>query len=129
MIRTAPLAFLAVLLCAGVAQAQVFNEDWESGSGRWTVRNTAGPIVLTTEAGICSSTYQHETLLASGGRVFTTNGIAVTDGATYCLTAWVRGSVNTQPFIGVNAQTANGATRTRALPHRPHRLPHAIPGQ
>src|SRR5207248_1752126 len=112
------IPFVLALCLARPAQAQtlVFSEDWESGSGNWTVRNTAGPIVIQSDASICSSKYQHETLPASGGRVFTTNGIPATNGTPYCLTAWVRGSVaaspGTEPFIGVMQSDVNGNNRT-----------------
>ena len=35
------------------------------------------------------------------GRVFTTAGIPVTGGAPYCLSAWVRGDLGANPFLGI----------------------------
>ncbi|MBS2031111.1 MAG: hypothetical protein JST54_24630, partial [Deltaproteobacteria bacterium] len=110
-ISLAALSFFAI---TKTASAQVFSEDWENGSGAWTVRNDAtnAPIVIQSDTAICSSNYQHETVRASGGRVFTAAPLTGTAGDGYCLVAWVRGSTNTQPFIGFNHAQANGTPLT-----------------
>ncbi len=60
------------------ASAQVFSEDWETGSGKWYAID-ANPIVLQSDTGgVCSSNYQHETILYSAGRAFTTASFPVT---------------------------------------------------
>jgi len=102
----------ALVACAalpGRAGAQVFAEDWEGGTARWQVRNdTTTTIATRSDLAVCSSTYQRETRPTSGGRVFTSAGIAVTAGQSYCFTAWVRGATNTQPFIGYDKSNAAG---------------------
>lgn len=95
-------AFAAVLpvLAPGVASAQIFSETWEAGSANWSAVANTGPIDLITDANQCSSTFQRETYLIGGGRVFSNASIAVTKGASYCATAWIRGSPGTCPFLG-----------------------------
>jgi MYXO-CTERM domain-containing protein len=95
---------------SGASAAQVFYESWENGSSNWRAVD-GNPIVLTSDTTDCSSTYQHETILYSAGRVFTNSAIAVTAGQPYCLSAWIRGSANTQPFLGLNiSNNASGSS-------------------
>ncbi len=102
------LASSVTLLAARSASAQTFAEDWESGSGAWRTTD-ASAITLQSDAAICSSTYERETVLASGGHLFTQNPIPVVAGQAYCLVSWVRGSASTQPFLGINYSNAGGA--------------------
>jgi hypothetical protein len=85
--------------------ATVFSENWESGSGAW--RANGAPISLASETSACDL-FQHETLSAQGGRVFTVAGIAVNSGASYCLTAWIRGTSDAIPFLGMQVSDAAG---------------------
>ena len=52
--------------------------------------------------------FQRETISAQGGRVFTAAGISVNSGATYCLTAWIRGTTDAIPFLGIQVSDAAG---------------------
>jgi hypothetical protein len=74
--------------------APLFAEDFEDGAARWTP-------VPTLDYEPCSTTFQRETILATGGRVKLVMPLPVSAGANYCLVAWIRGSAATQPFIGV----------------------------
>ncbi len=109
--------FACAVVCAvgsakpSQAARMLFSENWQSGASAWRTTDAAG-ITLTTDAAICSSTFQRETVLASGGRAFTVSPIPVVGGTTHCLTAWVRGSAGTQPFIGINLSNAAGALGT-----------------
>ncbi|HWE27725.1 MAG TPA: hypothetical protein VHB97_06970, partial [Polyangia bacterium] len=107
------LAIIGILSSAAAAQAQpVFFENFENGSSSWNA-NDGNPIVLSSDAAVCSTTFQHETVSAAGGRVFTNNNITVVGGADYCLSAWVRASSGAQPFLGFyvydSAQTEYGS--------------------
>lgn len=108
--------FACAAVCAVVSAkpsqaARIFAEDWQSGASAWRTTDPGG-ITLATDAAICSSTFQRETVLASGGRAFTISPIPVVGGTTHCLTAWVRGSAGTQPFMGINLSNAAGAIGT-----------------
>jgi hypothetical protein len=85
--------------------ATVFSENWEAGTGAW--RANGGPITLVTESSACD-TFQRESVSASGGRVFTASGIPVNSGASYCLTAWIRGTPDAIPFLGIQISDAAG---------------------
>jgi hypothetical protein len=95
---------------AASAQTLAFSEDWETDASRWRAVDT-NPIALERDAtsAVCSSRFQRETVRIGGGRVFVRAGIAVHGGGRYCLTAWVRGSAGTQPFMGINLSDAAGA--------------------
>lgn len=110
--RCSAACILAVALCVPtIASAQVFSEDWESGSSRW-LAGDGNPISLATEANTCSSTYQHETAPSTGGRVVTRAGIPVSGGNAYCLVAWLRAASGAQPFLGIHLSDAAGAPTT-----------------
>lgn len=91
------------------AQSLVFGETWEGDAARWRAVDTS-PINLLRDAttAVCSSRYQRETVPFMGGRLFVRAGVAVRGGERYCLTAWVRGSTGTQPFLGINLVDAAG---------------------
>jgi len=101
--------------CVGIAcdacGTSAFVEDWASGSTNWRVTDN-GAIQLVTDTSTCRGTFMRETVLASGGRTFLRRGIAVRAGQVYCIAAWIRGSANTQPFLGINASNAEGAVGT-----------------
>ena len=86
--------------------APLFTESWESGSGAWRTAD-ANPIVLSNDGSACAS-FQRETIAFGAGRVFTTAGIPVTGGAPYCLSAWVRGDIGANPFLGIQLADAAG---------------------
>jgi hypothetical protein len=92
--------------CAPSCEAAVFTETWESGAGAWHSVD-GNPIAIATEASACDQ-FQSETISYSGGRVFTNAGVAVNAGATYCLTAWIRGSGDAIPFVGIQMSDAAG---------------------
>ena len=87
--------------------AQAFVELWDGGSGAWRTVD-GGPVAVMSDASPCRGNFLRETVLFSGGRTFTRAGIPVRAGQVYCLSAWIRGSANTQPFLGINASTAGG---------------------
>ena len=82
----------------------LFREDWESGIGAWNLpRGGTTPITTITDSSDCRGSFLRETERFSAGRVFTRAPIPVTAGATYCVSAWIRGSAGTWPFIGMRA--------------------------
>lgn len=81
----------------GERQAR-FAEDWEDGGARWVPE----PAIVRES---CSTSFQRETILAGGGRVGLATFLPVRPGERLCLVAWIRGSANTQPFLGLR----NGA--------------------
>jgi hypothetical protein len=92
--------------CTPSCQTAVFTETWDSGAGAWrTVDGT--PVVVTSDGSVCDQ-FQRETLSFAGGHVFTKAGIAVNAGAVYCLTAWIRGSTDASPFLGMQIANADG---------------------
>jgi uncharacterized protein (TIGR03382 family) len=94
--------FLAVSALAGDALgAPLFSEQWENGSGAWTVVS-GGPIDLVTDNALATHTYQHETQVALAGRVRATATLTVTGNTTYCLSAWVRAGGMGCPFLGTD---------------------------
>jgi hypothetical protein len=101
--------------CAGsacnVCGTPAFVEPWDGGTAAWRTVD-GGPIVVLSDASACRGPFMRETVLFSGGRTFTRAGIAVRAGQVYCLSAWIRGSANTQPFVGINASTAAGTVGT-----------------
>ena len=86
--------------------AIVFSENWESGAGAWQSRDL-NPITLVSEASACD-TFQRESIPSAGGRVFTPAGISVNSGASYCMTAWIRGTPDAIPFLGILLSDAAG---------------------
>jgi hypothetical protein len=99
--------------CAPSCETAVFAEDWESGGTGWHALD-GNPIAVYTEGSACGQ-FQRETISTSGGRVSTNAGIAVNAGAVYCLTAWIRGTTDAVPFIGV--QIADGAGNPTGVDH------------
>lgn len=95
--------------CAAVNR--LFFEDWESGATRWTLipGMPTGAVNLQQESASGCTRFARETQLASGGRYRTNVAFAVDASRQYCLTAWVRGSSGTQPFLGAYP-TDMGAT-------------------
>ncbi|HLK88947.1 MAG TPA: hypothetical protein VKZ18_03580 [Polyangia bacterium] len=91
--------------CLPSCQATVFTESWESGTDGWTTHDGSA-INLTSDGSACG-TYQEETVAASGGRVFSPV-VPVSAGATYCLTAWIRGTTDSIPFLGIQDSDAQG---------------------
>jgi hypothetical protein len=85
--------------------AIVFTENWESGTAAW--RADGAPVSLSSESSACDL-FERETISAQGGRVFTAAGISVNSGASYCLTAWIRGTSDAIPFLGVQVSDAAG---------------------
>jgi hypothetical protein len=94
--------------CVPACQAAVFTETWESGPDAWHSVD-GNPIALFSEASDCDL-FQRETISYSGGRVYTRNGISVSAGTTYCMTAWVRGTPGAVPFLGIQISDAVGNT-------------------
>jgi len=106
---------LPVRSCSGsacdVCGTQAFVEPWDAGTAAWRTVD-GGSIVVLSDASACRGPFMRETVLYSGGRTFTRAGIAVRAGQVYCLSSWIRGSANTQPFVGINASTAAGTVGT-----------------
>lgn len=103
-LRIIPL--LASLFVARAATAQtVFSEDFENGTAQWSAYD--GPIVVATDTATCSTSYQHETVSYSGGRVVS-SVVPVTGGATYCFSAWMRASSDATPYLGVETYDSDG---------------------
>jgi hypothetical protein len=94
------------LACTPACQTAVFTETWDAGSGAWRAVDN-NPVSVTSDGSACGQ-FQRETIAFSGGRVFTTAGIAVNAGAVYCLTAWIRGSSGASPFVGMEIADAAG---------------------
>jgi hypothetical protein len=97
--------------CGNVCQptctpAPVFTETWESGNGAWHSADSSG-VVLAGDGSACGQ-FQHETLPFTGGRVFTNAGISVNAGANYCLGAWIRGTSDALPFLGIQLSDPAG---------------------
>ncbi len=88
-----------------------FVEGWEMGAANWRTTD-GGAIQIVTDTSTCRGNFMRETVLASGGRTFLRSGIAVQAGQVYCIAAWIRGSTNTQPFLGINSSNAGGAVGT-----------------
>jgi len=116
-------ASIVAFVTPALAQVAIFTETWEGPTTRWRTAD-ANPLTVTSDtAPVCSTKFQRETVPVSGGRVFTTGtgsgAIAVVPAQTYCLTAWIRGTTGTQPFVAVVADDGSGAGVT----------PHWIMGQ
>jgi hypothetical protein len=92
--------------CAPSCQSAVFTETWEAGPGAWRTQDS-NPVSIYVEGSACGQ-FQREAISYSGGRVFTRSGIAVNAGAVYCLTAWIRGTTDAIPFIGMQISDAGG---------------------
>lgn len=92
--------------CTPSCEAAVFTETWESGTGAWRAVDD-NPIAVYVESSACGQ-FQRETISFSGGRALTSPGIPVNAGATYCLTAWIRGTPDAIPFVGVQVSDAAG---------------------
>jgi len=90
---------------------QAFVDLWDGGAGAWRTVD-GGPTAVMSDGSACRGPFLRETVLFSGGRTFTRAGIPVRAGQVYCLSAWIRGSASTQPFVGINASTAAGAVGT-----------------
>ncbi len=87
--------------------AAVFTETWESGStAAWRAAD-GNPIVLASETTACDL-FQRETIPFSGGRVFTVNSVPVSAGGNYCLSAWIRGTPDSVPFLGIQLADGSG---------------------
>jgi hypothetical protein len=97
-------------VCGPSCEATVFNETWDEGSVNW---HAVTPDAINIETDPNCGNYQSETVSYEGGRVFTNVGTPVNAGATYCFSAWIRGSattatVNAYPFIGIQISDAAG---------------------
>jgi MYXO-CTERM domain-containing protein len=90
----------------------LFSEDWTAGTGAWTASGAAIALITAEDDDGTTRTWQHETVGASGGRVFTTAPIPVVGGTTYCLSAWVHAETGGAPFLGFDLSDANGARST-----------------
>jgi hypothetical protein len=55
--------------------------------------------------------FQEETVPGTGGRVFSPL-IAVNAGASYCLTAWIKGTPDSQPFLAIQDDDAFNSLST-----------------
>ncbi|MFO0627979.1 MAG: hypothetical protein U0325_20555 [Polyangiales bacterium] len=96
--------------CPTTCARVLFSEDWEAGTSRWHLpRGGAQPINTITDGSACAGRFLRETERYSAGRVFTRASIAVTPGRTYCVSAWIRGSAGTWPFIGMRNSDMTGA--------------------
>jgi MYXO-CTERM domain-containing protein len=103
------IAILVSLFSAAAAQAEpLFFESFEDGNGRWQATDGNAIAIASGDDGVCSSSYQHETIPHSGARVMTDSAIAVTGGADYCVSAWVRASSDSMPFLGLQPLDADG---------------------
>lgn len=93
---------------------QLWREDWETDpASRWAFINPrypTGTIDVVTDLSACRGRFLRETVRAEQGRIFSRPGIAVTAGARYCVSGWVRASAESQPFFGIASVDA-GATR------------------
>src|SRR5581483_9961211 len=50
---------------------------------------------------VATHTFQHETIQAGGGRVALASPLTVAANTQHCLSAWIRGSAGTCPFLGI----------------------------
>jgi hypothetical protein len=120
------------LLVAGSAHAQTltFSENWEQATPHTRYRCSTTPVQFqdvactanslpmrdsaTDVAPSCAGKYVRETSQTSGGRVFQSTPIAVTNGSTYCVTAWLRSSAPSgSTFVGFNY------TNNAGVPNQP----------
>jgi len=69
------------------------------GTTRWA----GGTVDLVTDLTVATRTFQRETIPAGGGRVRTAPGFVMMPSTAYCLTAWIRGSAGTCPFLGTES--------------------------
>ena len=92
--------------CAPSCETAVFAETWESGGSAWHSVDD-NPLAIYVEGSACGQ-FQREMVSFAGGRVVTTAGIAVNAGAAYCLTAWIRGTTDATPFIGLQISDGGG---------------------
>lgn len=86
----------------------LFAEDWTGGTGAW--RTVGDPVVLVEapdDAGT-SRLWQHETIRASGGRVFTATPLPVVGGTRYCLSARIHQTAGAVAFLGLDITDAAG---------------------
>jgi hypothetical protein len=96
-----------------LAQTAVFTESWEAGAGRWRTSDAAAIAIVSETTPVCSTNFQRETTAASGGHAFSlgtaaANQIPVTAGMPHCLTAWIRSSTGTTPFLGFILDDGSG---------------------
>jgi hypothetical protein len=92
-------------VCLPSCQATVFTESWESGTDGWTTHDGSA-ITLGSDGSACGM-FQQESVTSEGGRVFS-SAVAVNSGATYCLTAWIKGTTDAIPFLGIQVSDASG---------------------
>jgi hypothetical protein len=104
------VAMVSLWAAEARAAGPLFSEDWESASAtsNWTTAD-GNPITVASDSGaVCSTKFQRETIPYGGGRALSTIKPAITPGNSYCMTAYVRGSTGTQPFLGINAEDGAG---------------------
>ena len=87
-------------------QPPLFTELWEGGAAAWRAAGS-DPVALANDGTACGA-FQRESTSFQGGRVFTQAGIAVNAGSQYCLSAWIRGTPGSSPFLGVQVSDING---------------------
>jgi hypothetical protein len=96
-------------VCLPSCQGTVFTETWEGGTDGW-VAHDSNPITLASDGSTCGL-FQEETVPGTGGRVFSPL-IAVNAGASYCLTAWIKGTPDSQPFLAIQDDDAFNSLST-----------------
>jgi hypothetical protein len=87
----------------------LFYEDWSGGTGAWRANDGLGITLIeaTDDAGVLR-TWQHETQLASGGRVYQVTPVPVVGGQTYCFSAAVHATAGSGAFVGFHLSDAAG---------------------
>lgn len=103
-------AILASIFAASVAQADpLFSENFENGAGNWSASDGNPVGSVSDEATPCSTTFQHE-VAQSPTRYMTANTqTAIATSGSYCLSAWVRASSQSNPFLGFAEYAADGS--------------------
>jgi MYXO-CTERM domain-containing protein len=102
-------AILGSLLSAAVAQASpLFFESFENGNGAWHAADDNGIEIVSADSAACSTSYEHETVVYSRGRVLTNDPIPASGGNAYCLSAFVRASSDALAYLGVQQAPAGG---------------------
>ena len=99
--------------CAPSCETAVFAETWESGASAWRTVD-GNPVALYVEGSACGQ-FQREAISFADGRVLTSASIAVNAGGAYCLTAWIRGTSDAVPFLGM--RIADGAGSSTGAAH------------
>lgn len=102
---------LAALITAALAAPGdvLFAEDWTGGTGRWRTNDGGGIQLIEApdDQGVVRL-WQHETVLASGGRVYLNTPVPVVGGLTYCFSLAAHATAGSGAFLGMHLSDAAG---------------------